>query len=402
MDFLVLKNPGEGVETNLKAALDKVGPTIMFRPFESEDLETELKGMALEFPNQPVNLVVDLSNAELKNWDKPIRSMLNSRLVTGQSLPEGSSIILLAGIADEEVASNLSDATRARLVTVDFKSTKAELGLDKVHLSTLMAPDVLAQLTSKMAQANLAKIQGMVSAIAPVGQHVVQATNSVIRDYVVLKAPGAGIGVELETALNQVGCPNLSFRPKASDNLGKEVHIADHMFGHDPLGQALELEMKIVGYRPITTFLDVSGHENEKEWVPALQSVLDSRMIGGEELPHNSSMVIQMGMSAAEFNELPEAFKSRLEVIDLQSLAVESTHSYQEELTGKATWLAHDIASSYRLAKAQDAVAYTANLRHVIPNLPKEDMATFPVPDRVTPVARPVKKPDDPDFTFTA
>jgi hypothetical protein len=126
MDYLLQKNPGLGIETQLKASLEKIGPTIMFRPFESDDLQTTLAGTLSEFPNKPVNLMIDLCNKDLLDWDKPLLSMICGRFVAGQALPGGSSIILLTDAEQADLDYSLSSPIRARVVHVDLKTSREE------------------------------------------------------------------------------------------------------------------------------------------------------------------------------------------------------------------------------------------------------------------------------------
>lgn len=96
-DFIIMKNPGEGVEFSLVEALSTIGPHAWIKPFSEDggDFETTLASALAYAGNVPVRLVVDLVGANLLTAQSPLFSMLTTRKIAGHQIPEGSSIILL-------------------------------------------------------------------------------------------------------------------------------------------------------------------------------------------------------------------------------------------------------------------------------------------------------------------
>lgn len=138
MDFLILKNPGEGVVTHLNSALDEIGSIFHFNPtsFPVVGLDTVIAGKIAESPDQPLHVIVDLEDPDIKAWDAPILSMLRTRVIAGQELPIGSSFVILTNAAKDVVDQSLSSATLASVVTLDLKTHTSQIN-PTTHQATL-------------------------------------------------------------------------------------------------------------------------------------------------------------------------------------------------------------------------------------------------------------------------
>lgn len=128
MDFLILRNRGEGVVTHLTQALAQVGESFHFRPDYSGNvgLDAAIANKKLKNPDQPIHIVIDIEDSDIGAWDMPILSMLSTRVIAGQELPVGSSFVVVTTASKDDVNASFSSATVAHLVNIDLQTRTAE------------------------------------------------------------------------------------------------------------------------------------------------------------------------------------------------------------------------------------------------------------------------------------
>ncbi|MBI6882803.1 hypothetical protein [Pseudomonas putida] len=145
MIFLIRKNPGEGVNTKLNEALDKIGARFEFRSFGSGDLSSSLSEKIKENPEAPLNFVMDLEGLDLSDWNDPISLMIYKNSIAGNELPDGSSIVVLTHQSEDNVRSQLSSHVINRMVHIDLQENGHE-GFEKRNESHQKMVDTVANM----------------------------------------------------------------------------------------------------------------------------------------------------------------------------------------------------------------------------------------------------------------
>lgn len=123
MDYVVLSNPGMGVQTSLRKQLEGSGPVQIVRLHQAEDLGASIQHSIEESKGKPVTLIVDAcSLPDLAGWAAPLQSVLTTRAIGGNVLPAGSSIVLQLHETLEEFM-RLPEVLTNRLKVVDVQKT---------------------------------------------------------------------------------------------------------------------------------------------------------------------------------------------------------------------------------------------------------------------------------------
>lgn len=122
-NFMIVKKPGDGSIHSLKEILnDLPGETAVLELNHLDGSLVDRLESVSKIQGTPVNLVFDLTSVDnLSQWAIPLVSIMQSNVVGGSELPEGSLMVCIVRDDEELKRSVAFDALSARCLCVATK-----------------------------------------------------------------------------------------------------------------------------------------------------------------------------------------------------------------------------------------------------------------------------------------